>query len=411
MKSGLFWKKKYSGDILAAFMVLCSPFLIYIHLLFSDELDIISIFGFQFKHEYLSNEVFVWAILKSLVPLILLLIWFFSTAHKWRYLIFPLKSVFIYSIADNLFFLSPFEENQRFSYAVVLLLSVCIIILIIDFLVLADYRKNKIESSIDLLFKKNLKSSYKNYSLEVESIVKHKSEVIPFINLSKMYSIKKVLEKYLNRPSDSTTGMKDKNKLILDIVICFVLLMTPLLLFIYYLIPEGVQQIDLRFMVMGSNGFMDVNIFVWFLCYKLIILIPLILWFTTCQHWWKYAILSPIILYTYQFWEAFQDEKYLDALGNLRAFPAVFAVVLLLLLFSRAVKYKTEILDIYEYLNIEIEKLLMQLGTSNTIVRDQESRYKSLKQQLDTRGNSKEHINELIRLREELLSQLDITNG
>ncbi len=72
-----------------------------------------------------------------------------------------------------------------------------------------------------------------------------------------------------------------------------------------------------------KNGFIDLRAFTWFILHKFIVILFSPIWFITSEHWWKYAILSPLIFFSYQFWEAFQDVSQLDAIGNIKVFPLV----------------------------------------------------------------------------------------
>ncbi len=135
----------------------------------------------------------------------------------------------------------------------------------------------------------------------------------------------------------------------------------------------------------------------------------MILWFLTCQHWWKYAILSPIILYSYQFWEATQDVRYLDAAGNIKAFPAIFCIILILLMISKTIKYRVEILIMYEHLISEIDDLLKkgEFNSNNSSFLNIK-RLKNLKEEIAKETNTQQQLARLMSLREELLKQLHV---
>ncbi|MGB5229134.1 MAG: hypothetical protein WBN55_12785 [Eudoraea sp.] len=187
------------------------------------------------------------------------------------------------------------------------------------------------------------------------------------------------------------------------------LVFTTLLWFTHFLIPKNKQILDFGIIQLSNNGFLNVRTFVWFLLQKLIILIPLVLWFITCQQWWKYAILSPIILYSYQFWEATQDVSLLDAAGNIKAFPAIFCVVLLLFLISKAIKYRVEILIMYDHLAEEIEDLLKNTDfNTNSVLYKNVKRFKKLKEDIAQESNTQQQLIKLITLREELVKHLNI---
>jgi hypothetical protein len=87
----------------------------------------------------------------------------------------------------------------------------------------------------------------------------------------------------------------------------------------------------------------------------------LAVWFITSLNWWRYSILSPLIIYSYQFWEAFQDVQIIEAYGNLRIMPLVILNVAIVLLISKLVKYRADLLEVYENVNVEMEEILQHL--------------------------------------------------
>jgi hypothetical protein len=156
-----------------------------------------------------------------------------------------------------------------------------------------------------------------------------------------------------------------------------------------------------------NEGFEDVLALLWFLSIKVVVLIPLCIWYVTCQNWWKYAILSPIILYAFQIWEAFQDREALDAYGNIRAFPAVFVVVVVVVSLSIAVQYRSKILDLHDGIKLEIEALLGQMEEVNSPLADQKKTFVELQKTKVTKETAQEHLQALIKLRQDLLRELE----
>ena len=91
---------------------------------------------------------------------------------------------------------------------------------------------------------------------------------------------------------------------------------------------------------------------------KFCVLVIVFLWFISSASWWRYSLLSPIIIYVYQIWETHQDTQYLDSYGNLNAFPAILSVILILILISNLLRYRYGILDIYESVEDELESIV-----------------------------------------------------
>ena len=96
------WHRKYKLDVLIAFTIAAIPFLGYIHLLFSQDLGTISLLGFEYSHVFPSNTLFVWYLLKDIIPFTLLMIWFATISMNWKYLIVPLFILYFNDILENL---------------------------------------------------------------------------------------------------------------------------------------------------------------------------------------------------------------------------------------------------------------------------------------------------------------------
>ena len=409
------WQKKYRSDLLIAITISVLPFLGYTHLLFSTELKAILLFGIEYSHIFFSNSTFVWYLFKSIIPFALLLIWFTTISFRWKYLIVPLIILYLNNIMDNLFdsfrkypFYLNYYENHTLAIKVLIISSTIITIFFCDFYYFKSYRKRLLEISFESLMSRNIKKLNITYRQNLEYLIVNRNKIDSTSYLQKIYNAQLILENRLKKNFNTTVSQMNKSEIRINLLVSSTLLLTTLFWFIHYLIPEE-QVWDLGIIQVHNNGFLNVRIFVWFLLQKLIILIPLVLWFITCQHWWKYAILSPIILYSFQFWEATQDVSSLDAAGNIKAFPAIFCVVLLLLMISKAIKYRVEILMMYEHLTEEIEDLLKNADfNANSVLYKNVKRFKLLKAEIAKETDARKQLMKLIILREELVKQLNI---
>ena len=135
-------------------------------------------------------------------------------------------------------------------------------------------------------------------------------------------------------------------------------------------------------------------------------MLPFIIWFITSQDWWRYAILSPIILLVYQLWEVIESSNmYVDEASFFKALPLIVMVVILLLVISKAVNYQSKILDTYDIISAEIEELIEKIDSSSGLPKNEEI-LKFLKQENNKGGNERQKINDLVNLKEELIEQL-----
>jgi len=187
------------------------------------------------------------------------------------------------------------------------------------------------------------------------------------LNLSTYQYLRKILyikialqDKYIS----SLTLLKHKKKksiLLSDAVIVFSFMLILILWYIPYKIPDGIESIEIVGFIIQDHGFKDVSIFLWFVTRKFTVIAILTIWFVTCPFWWRYALFSPLIIYSYQFWEAFQDNTILDSYSNLRVLPLVLINIAVVLLISKMVKSKARFLVMYEDMSEEIEEILEEM--------------------------------------------------
>ena len=125
------------------------------------------------------------------------------------------------------------------------------------------------------------------------------------------------------------------------------------------------------------------------------------IWFISHHSWWRYAVLSPLVLYLFQFWEALQDDfATIDAYRNYKVFPFVLLSIILLLALSRIVRRYSQSLDTYEEISWQIENQINKLGQERSGIGDYRKRFEKIRNKLINDGG--DDINELTRLQQEL---------
>ncbi|MGK7897938.1 MAG: hypothetical protein AB4372_31050 [Xenococcus sp. (in: cyanobacteria)] len=183
------------------------------------------------------------------------------------------------------------------------------------------------------------------------------------------------------------------------------LLVVPILSTIHEFVPKDLDKLETVLFTIDDNGFADLRMYLWFLCLKLCAIIPLGIWFYTARNWWRYSILSPLILYCYQFWEANMDTHQLDAYGNMVVFPFVFIIILIVLLISNAFKYRYGILDIYYGIQRELE-FLIEKAVQESIVDYKNAKKLSIQKDLSYESGRQQRLKNLIELKDKISLQL-----
>jgi hypothetical protein len=202
---------------------------------------------------------------------------------------------------------------------------------------------------------------------------------------------------------DRSENIVEKNQ---SLTVISLFLLLPVIFNLHHFIPEGITEFHIGSFRISNHGFKSVDIFLWLL--KVTYLLGLSIWFVTSSNWWKYAILSPIILTAYQLWEMCQDVRYIDAWGNLRALPFILLVVGILIFISGYVKYEYKVSDLRESLQKEMDELLQSKANLQQF-EGLKKRIAQLKIMLQAESPlAEKHLETLQQIREELMKEMEV---
>ncbi|NNK18876.1 MAG: hypothetical protein HKP49_06955 [Maribacter sp.] len=396
-----FWRRQFYIDISIAISLLLSPFLIYLHLLFNDNISHIQFFSFKINHGFPSNQTFAWLLLNNTVSFVMFAIWFFTSSKKWKYIIIPFLAIFFDRILTTLRFYTLFNHEFILVVAIIVYIILAIVVLYLDTIVFTKLRKKRLETSIKMLFKQDLELVYAKTTTILRSSVMGNSDNLT----AKLYYYRNSLIEYLNKNNLYSMNAVIKKGKWINVLFALLLASMVFLLEIHQFVPPHQEQIDLGIVTLGKNGFIDITTFIYILTSKLSILISLMAWYVSCSYWWKYAIMSPITLFAYQSWEVWEDLQSIDAHRNLTVLSIVLLSFMLVLALSRFISNKAEVLDFYEYLNSEIENQLSKESITENLTLFRK-KYYDLKQVNYKKTMIKDYLRNLNDLKNDLKDQL-----
>lgn len=356
------WEKKYIKGNLIALLIIISPMLVYLHLLFKGKTENFEILGIKIHNWLNNNEIFFWMLLNDLVPLVLLLAFFFTTINKWRYLLLVLTTAYFLSILYTLDVFQTFAESVLSFKALVCIILFVLLQLFIDLKTPNIVNGKYLDFGLLDAYNNITSSNYRVLKRKIVTTKRNRSRDSLEVYLKKVFYLFSLLEEQANQFIDNKNEhgkVRIKNNLN-SVFICLITLMI-FLWFMPYFLPTGVETIEFFSYEIHSHGFVDIMTLVWFASRKLIVVLFLSIWFIGSPYWWRYAILSPLFLFSYQFWETFQDSIILDSFSNLRVLPLVLLNIVIVLMISKLVKNKTNILTMYEDIHEEIETILEEL--------------------------------------------------
>merc|ERR1711916_45994 len=132
-----------------------------------------------------------------------------------------------------------------------------------------------------------------------------------------------------------------KQKIITGVLISFLIVITPLLFYIYRFAPSGSKEWDTWFGIIHSGGFGNVQIYMHALFTKIIFVLLTGIWFLTSKNWWKYAILVPLTLFLFQLSGVVNDKiKYIDEFDFWYSLPVILPILFFLIYISYVISKK-----------------------------------------------------------------------
>ncbi len=188
-----------------------------------------------------------------------------------------------------------------------------------------------------------------------------------------------------------------------DIIIATIIVALPFLFYLYRLAPETKVWETLIFRI-DSNYYEGIDVFFWTLANKLLTLLILLIWFVTCKHWWRFAIIVPIIIECYKFLSILNDDlRYVDEFEFVYSLPLTIPLILFLVFLSKKLNYYSLSKSLNNELNDEINSLMNEFSNFKTedykIIRKELNGLRDNKSVLD----KEEYLKQLIVLRKKLI--------
>ena len=401
-----YWEKKFIREVLLASAIVVIPFTIYFHTFFDDTTNGVVIFGFTIENSAILSQWNIYFVQVRLINIILLLFWYYTSHHWWKKFILIPVGVYLYFMYE--YRLSYYGLDYSTNVYISILTSIGLIFLFayINSIVNSEnssikngFQQLKTTNEFDL---KKLKRFYFDLESHVSRMYFVKNSFEKKEALLGLFHLKHVLENNIYKKRINQEGDR-----FYDLIIISLLIFTAILLTVNRLIPSDVQYLNLGFVNITNNGFYGVSDNIWFCAHKICSIIPLIIWFVTSSSWWRYALISPIIVFSYQLYAVmFETSSSLDETEYIEALPFVIVLVLALVFLSKLIKYQSKIMDLYDGVTHEINELLNHPDLQSELYRKSKSEFERLKNNGDSKKMASANIGQLLNLRKQLSEQI-----
>lgn len=365
--SEIYKSKKIRYDYIVAILILVAPYITFLHLTFDTNSDVIRFLGINYHHGWHDNSAFIWIIINHLYPIILLWLFYLHTGNYWRYVLLLVIAIELngltYMISSANSYFQAFTSVGGFFLIVLVLLAIHIS----DILFLRKYARKVINWSLKdvVLFSAN--NGLIHLTEKVEDTIVNKNSYSFKKYTCQLYYLRSRLIENINNctPKNDVKTTISRKSIRQEMMIVILLLLLLPLFRLHILFPYEQQKIDFLGYSIGNFGFKNISDFVWYTSRKIIFIILFSFWLSKCKHWWKWAILSPLSLLSYQFWEAFIMGNTVEELSNLILLPLVFVSLLGVIGFVQILKKSNKASKVVVEASKEIENSLNRLSQGN----------------------------------------------
>ncbi|MDT0554335.1 hypothetical protein [Urechidicola vernalis] len=155
---------------------------------------------------------------------------------------------------------------------------------------------------------------------------------------------------------------QDSSHLLTGSLIIAFMLFIPYAFYLYKNFPDE-KTYEFFNLTFTSNYFESVRYFMYNIFSKLIPLSLLLIWFTTCKHWWFHAIAIPISVYIFQFISVINDDtKYYDEYEFVYSLPITIIILAILYFIRSKIGIYIKAKDIKKEMDEQMNKAFVKKG-------------------------------------------------
>ncbi len=365
-------------DFTLIFLIISSSFLVYFHHLVPDVKEWETVFFSITPKITPTVQALAYHTLVKISPIIFFSIWFITEKHWWRFSILVPIAFLSFQLISNLqdeFGILPFDSFE------LILVGVYLVLIVMINNYLKYYRFNigaKFNIDSENLYLLPRSKENKSRITKVKGVLDQEN-----LNRDQLNTIYKEYN-YLNETSDYLKSEDFARqtysfipKLILEVLLALILVLTPLLLSLYDFVAPGVRELNFLGMNMPLFGFPDLRTFFWVVCAKIILIIPVSLWFFSNRHWWKYFLLIPFSVGLFQLLEILSSTSEVDGYKFFNLVPIILLISVVMVVLTRRFRNYVLLLEFYNIMEIKINKTIKYLSYHS-----QSEKKKNLKKEL-----------------------------
>lgn len=352
-------------------MVILSGFLVYFHNLTPDIKTWKTFFFTLTPAASYSVQTFSYVALIKLTPVLLFSIWYVCDGHWWRYAIAVPLGYLMYQMCTFLNNNLDWRvDNEVIHFLPIIIFALCLLTLI-QFKLKYKYNNlgaiHKIDSE-NLHLIPSRRQNNKRINKIQNVLLLDNINRAQLNTIYKEYDFLRRVDSNLDRRIYDFTqsGVANRSisslKWILELLIFIFIVSMPLIFAFYEISKPGEKVLEYGFFKITKHGFSDVRTFLWVLATKLIVVLPLTIWFFTNRYWWKYFLLIPFSIYSIQIVELFKTEDPIDGVELKMVIPLVALIVGVMMVFSLRIRKYLSLMEFYSVMESKINTTINEIS-------------------------------------------------
>ncbi len=163
-------------------------------------------------------------------------------------------------------------------------------------------------------------------------------------------------DKLTKKTTKSQKVLGRKKRLIIGGVIALLLAMTPFLFYLYKYAPNNSKTWETFLFTIETKSFSNAQNFIHALFTKITFVVVTTLWFITAKHWWKWAILIPLIMFLFQLLTVINYQtSYIDEFDFWYSLTIIIPIIVFLIWISNELNKTIGDLDLKDEIEEELE--------------------------------------------------------
>lgn len=367
-------------ELIIVFTIVLASIMVYLHVLCPDSSSWTTpLYTFKTTF-YHSVQMYCFQVLLFLSNVVMLALWYITCRYWWRIAVFVLLVVWLYNFF--VIFMSEVQLSEINGKVLIYFLTGLCSVLVYYIGKKSNYPLwNRLTlDAIDAEEILRYKFKNANHYTRVLNRFDEESYQSNMDNLKELVANAVLISEDDDKQNanpffESTSAIKTIGSVCIFVCLLLLLVLDK----VYLLAPADEKVWDLGLLQIQSYEFLSVRIFLWFTMLKVSTFIMLTIWFLTTRYWWKYFLLIPITIVSYQLIATFNvDIASTHETEIWSALPVLLPLLLFLTFLSVKINNFTKVEKIKNNIKVKTFKVISFLAREE----EESVTYDNVKQEL-----------------------------